>query len=87
MEDKMKNSIIQLHNGKNYYILGETEYQNRNFILTTECDLENDRLVDEDTLYLMERKLIDNLEVIEEVSDDKIATEVTKKFMIMFQDS
>lgn len=83
----MKDSIIQLNNGKNYYVLEEIEYKNRHFILTTECDLEKDKIKNGNTLYLMERKVENSQEIIAEVIDDELATEVTKKIMNLYQEN
>ena len=43
----VKDKVIQMDNGKSYYVLEEIEYQGKKYILTLECDLEKD-MVNED---------------------------------------
>lgn len=71
----MKDSIIQLDDGNNYYIIEEINYKNRNFILGALCDIEKDKVIDK-KFYLMERKIINNEEIIDEIKDDVLAQEV-----------
>lgn len=57
----IKDKMIELENGTDYYILEETLYNDKKYVLAIECDVLNDEIVDEDCILL---------EVI--VNDDKI---------------
>ena len=73
----IKDKIIELTNGVNYYILDEISYNNRKFILAAECDLENDT-VNEDKYIVMELKINKNDLYIVNIEDDDLAKIVTK---------
>ena len=72
----IKDKIIEMDNGKNYYVLNDVEYQNKKYLLTIECDIEKDEIVDEDYL-VMELDIVDNELAIKQIKDDKIAMIVT----------
>lgn len=74
----VKDKVIQMEDGKNYYVLEEVEYLNRKFLLSLECDLDKDTINEEDYL-VMELVLENNDLVIKRVLDENI----TKTVVVM----
>ena len=73
----IKDKIIELTNGVNYYILDEISYSNRQFILAAECDLENDKLEEEN--YIVAEIKIEGTELITTIiEDEELAKTITK---------
>lgn len=73
----VKDKIIQMDNGKSYYALDEIEYNGRKFLLSVECDVEKDELVNEDDYHIMELAFENSDLVIKRVEDDNLAKTVT----------
>lgn len=73
----IKDKIIELENGTNYYILDDITYMGKKYILAAECDLENDT-VNEDKYIVMELKINKNDLYIVNIEDDDLAKIVTK---------
>ena len=73
----IKDRIIELENGSNYYILDDITYMQKKYVLAAECDLENDS-VNEDKYIVMEIKINNNDLFIVNIEDDNIASIVTK---------
>lgn len=46
----MKDNVITLENGKQYYVLDELDHNNRKFILSIEVDNKNDKVKDSYTI-------------------------------------
>ena len=76
----MKDKVISLNSGEEYYILEELEYNDRKFGLGLKCDLEHDT-ANEDELELFEISMNDGDLIILDVIDDNLATEVTDKIL------
>lgn len=72
----VKDKIIQMDNGKSYYTLEEVEYNGRKYLLTVECDIEKDELVNEDDYHIMELTFDNSDLVIKRVEDDNLAKTV-----------
>ena len=68
----IKNRIIQMENGRNYYVLEEVEYNNKKYVLSVECDLDKDD-IEEDDYLIMEVALSGNDIVIKNVNSEKVA--------------
>ena len=68
----VKDKIIELENGINYYILEETSYNDRKYVLAAVCDLEKDDLNTEDFI-IMEIKIVDNNLMTANIEDDNLA--------------
>ena len=68
----IKNRIIQMENGRNYYVLEEVEYNNKKYVLSVECDLDKD-YIEEDDYLIMEVALSGNDIVIKNVNSEKVA--------------
>ena len=68
----VKDKVIEMENGHNYYILEEVEYNNKKYVLSLECDLENDK-IDEENYYVMEFSIINDDIVIKNIEDDEVA--------------
>ena len=68
----IKNRIIQMENGRNYYVLEEVEYNNKKYVLSVECDLDEDD-IEEDDYLIMEVALSGNDIVIKNVNSEKVA--------------
>lgn len=82
----MKDKIIELKNGINYYVLEELVYNNKKYIFGAECDLEKDTIKENDFI-VMEVTLKDNELVLDDITDDNIAQIVTNMFMDKFRNS
>lgn len=71
----VKDKIMQMDNGKSYYVLEEVEYNGKKYILSLECDLDNDSVNSDD--YLVMELCMDNDELsIRRIDDDNVATVV-----------
>ena len=68
----VKDKVIQMDNGKNYYVLEEIEYNGKKYILTLECDLNMDT-VDSDNYLIMELGMLDGELSISTIKDDNVA--------------
>ena len=73
----IKDRIVELQNGVNYYILEDITYMQRKYILAAECDVENDD-VDEDKYIVMEMKINNNDLYVVNIEDDQTINIVTK---------
>lgn len=73
----IKDRIIELENGTNYYILDDITYMEKKYVLAAECDLEKD-LVKEDKYIVMELKINNNDLYIVNIEDNNLANIVTK---------
>ena len=73
----IKDRIIELENGTNYYILDDITDMQKKYVLAAECDLKNDS-VNEDKYIVMEIKINNNDLFIVNIKDDNIASIVTK---------
>ena len=82
----MKDKVIKLHNDKDYYILEELEYFGHLYALAAECDLEKDR-INENELFLMEVRIENDRLIAEEVPDEDRAREVIKEFQKKMQEN
>lgn len=65
----MKNKIITLKNGKDFYIIEELNYNDKKYILGSECDLEKDQ-INEEELDLFELSIKDGDLIINNVEDE-----------------
>ena len=82
----MKDMILKLKNGKDYYVLEELSHNNKKYALATECNLEKDE-INEEELVVMEVKVIDDDLIVNEISDDNVAEEVVMLFRDKFQNN
>ena len=82
----MKNSILKLKDDKEYYVLEEIIYDNRNFVLAAECNLKKDE-INEEFLIMMEVKLIDEQLFIDEINDDTLSNNVAMAFKVKYQNN
>lgn len=82
----MKDMILKLKNGKDYYVLEEIEHDNKKYALVTECNLEKDE-INEEELVVMEVKVINDELIVDEIYDDNIAEEVVMLFREKFQNN
>ena len=73
----IKDRIIELENGINYYILEDISYMQKKYVLAAECDLEHDS-VKEDRYLVMEVKINNNDLYIVNIEDDETSKMVTK---------
>lgn len=73
----IKDRIIELENGINYYILEDINYNEKKYVLAAECDLENDDVKDEKYIVL-EVNVNNNDLLISNIKDDDVAIIVTK---------
>ncbi len=82
----MKNTVIQLKTGVSYYILEELVYNQKKYVMTVECNLDNDEM-EEENLVMMEVKVENDNVIVDEIQDDNVALEVLKLFQKKFQSS
>ena len=68
----VKDKIIQMDNGKCYYVLDDVEYNGKKYILSLECDLDKDAVNEED-YFVMELSMVDGELAIKRVEDDNIS--------------
>lgn len=73
----IKDKIIELTNGLNYYILDEISYNNRKFILAAECDLEKDELKEEN--YIVSEIKVEGTDLVTaDIEDEELSQTITK---------
>lgn len=82
----MKDKIIKLHNGKDYYMLEEIKYDGKKYVLAAQCDLKEDT-INERELFLMQIRMDQDHLIAEEVSDDTLANAVINEFQKKFQEN
>jgi len=68
----VRDKIIQMDNGNNYYVLEEVEYNGKKYILTLECDLDKDDIKSEDYL-VMELAINGDALSIKPILDNEVA--------------
>ena len=68
----VKDKIIKMDNGKEYYVLDDIEYNNKKYILSLECDLEKDT-VNVDDYLVMELEMANGELAVKRVLDDDVA--------------
>ena len=73
----VRDKIFQMDNGRSYYVLEEIEYNGKKYLLSVECDVEKDELVNEDDYHIMELAFENSDLVIKRVEDDNLAKTVT----------
>lgn len=73
----IKDRIIELENGTNYYIIDDITYNQKKYVLAAECDLEKDT-VTEDRYIVMELKINNNDLFIINIENDDTSKIVTK---------
>ena len=76
----VKDKIIELENGINYYVIEEVDYNDKKYILAAMCDLEKEEVQEEDYI-VMEIKIEDDALVTKNIHDDNIARIVTEKLI------
>ena len=76
----IRDKIIELESGINYYILEEITYNNEKYALAVECDLEKEE-INEDKYIVMELKLENNNLITADIEDDKEAAIISKMLL------
>ena len=76
----IKNKIIELNDGINYYVLEEISRDNKKYILTVECDLENEDL-NNDEFLVMEIKISGTDLIASPIDDDELSKLITKMLL------
>lgn len=73
----IKDKIIELNNGVNYYILDEISYNNKKYILAAECELEKDELKEEN--YIVAEIKVEGTDLVTaDIEDEELAKTITK---------
>ncbi len=80
----MKDSVIQLKTGVQYYILEELEYKSKKYAYALQCNLETDT-IDEENHIIMEIRMENDNMIVDEIQDDNLAIEIAKEFQKKFQ--
>lgn len=68
----IKDKVIEMENGKSYYILDSIDYDNKMYALALECDLDKDEINEEDC-FAMEIVIEDNDLSVKQILDDNVA--------------
>lgn len=68
----IKDKVIEMDNGRSYYILDSIDYNNRMYALALECDLDKDEVNEED-YFAMEIAIEDNDLSVRQILDDNVA--------------
>lgn len=68
----VKDKVMQMENGKSYYVLEDVEYNGKKYVLSLECDLDKDTINEEDYL-VMELSMADGELAIKRIEDDNVA--------------
>ena len=76
----VKDKIIELENGINYYVIEEIDHNDKKYVLAAMCDLEKEEVNVEDYI-VMEIKIEDDALVTKNIKDDNIARIVTEKLI------
>ena len=82
----MKDKVVKLHNGKDYYIIEELEYFGHLYAIATECNLEEDT-IKENELVLMEIQMDSQGMIAKEVKEQTLANEIIKEFQKKMQEN
>lgn len=82
----MKDKIIKIGSGEEYYILEELNYEDQKYVLGVPCNLEKDE-IDEEKLVLFNINIKDNDLVINNVHDQKLAETVTQNIIEKIRNS
>lgn len=82
----MKDKIINIGSGEQYYILEELNYEDQKYILGAQCDIEKDQ-INEEKLLLFNVSIKDNDLVINNVNDQNLAEIVTEKILEKIRNS
>ena len=82
----MKDKVVKLHNGKDYYIIEELEYFGHLYAIATECNLEEDT-IKENELVLMEIQMDSQGMIAKEVKEETLANEIIKEFQKKMQEN
>ena len=72
----IKDKVIEMDNGKEYYILEEVSYNGKKYLLSAECNLEKDEINEEDYL-VMEMEIANDELKINTIEDNQLANIVT----------
>jgi len=71
--------VLKLKNDSKYYVLDELNYEDRKFVFTVECDLENVSYIEN---YLILEIVIDsNKLIVKNIEDVNILENITKLFL------
>ena len=81
----LKDRIIELDGNKSYYVYEEVDYNNKKYILTSECDVTKDLINDEEYL-VMEVVLEDSDLHIKQLKDDNLAKIITTLLLSKMRD-
>ena len=76
----IKDKIIQMNNGKSYYVLEEVEYNDKKYVLSVECDLDKDEVNEED-YFVMELDVTGEELSIKHIENDDVAKMVIELLM------
>ena len=82
----MKDKVVKLHNGKDYYIIEELEYFGHLYAIAAECNLEEDT-IKENELVLMEIQMDSQGMIAKEVKEETLANEIIKEFQKKMQEN
>lgn len=82
----MKDSIINLQNGKSYYVLEEQVHNQIKYVLAAECNLDK-HFVNQEELFLMQVENDNGNIIFKEVEDENLVVLLTEIFQDKFQNN
>ena len=82
----MKEKIISISSGEQYYILEELNYQDKKYVLGAQCDVEKEQ-IEEQELVLFNVDIKSEDLVINNVNDQQLAEIVTGKILDKIKNS
>lgn len=76
----LKDKIIEIEDGVNYYIIEEIDFNNKKYILAAQCDTLNDNVNEED--YIVKEICIENDNLVtKNIMDDNLASDIIEKLV------
>lgn len=82
----LKDKVMQMENGKSYYILDSVEYDGKLYALALECDLDKDEVNEED-YFAMEVAMDGDDLSIKHILDDNVAQIVVSMLLTKIRNS
>lgn len=76
----MKDKVLTLQTGEEYYVLEELDYQNNKYVIGSICNLETEKM-NENEYIIFQVTIKDDRLALDDILDDNLANTVSKKIM------
>ena len=83
----MKGKIIELKDDSEYIVLEEIVYNDKKYIMASECNTKTEEIIEEDTMIVMEIELDREDLSVADIYDDDLAETVSKLLLEKMQNS